>query len=51
LITAQTDEEAPNEIKLDTTREGYPIIPEDAMELPLQTKKKIIRKYMVATRR
>lgn len=48
--TAQTDEETAGEIKLDTNVEGYPIIPDDVMELQLQSKKWVIRKYMVATR-
>ena len=48
--TAQTDEEIAGEIKLDTNVEGYPIIPDDVMELQLQSKKQVIQKYMVATR-
>ena len=48
--TAQTDEEAAGEIKLDTNVEGYPIIPDDVMELQLQSKKWVIWKYMVTTR-
>ena len=48
--TAQTDEETAGEVELDTNVEGYPIIPDDVMELQLQSKKRVIRKYMVATR-
>lgn len=49
-LTAQTDEETAGEIELDINAEGYPIIPDDVMELQLQNKKRVIRKYMVATR-
>jgi hypothetical protein len=44
------DEEAPGEIELDTNTEGYPILPDNAMDLQLENKKTIIRKYMFATR-
>ena len=48
--TAQTDEETAGEIELDTNVEGYPIILDNVMELQLQSKKRVIRKDMVATR-
>lgn len=48
--TAQTDKETAGEIELDTNAEDYPIIPDDVMELQLQSKKQVIQKYMVTTR-
>lgn len=49
-ITAQTDEEAPGELDLPRDEEGYPLLPDDAMDRPLEGKKALIRKYMADVR-
>lgn len=48
--TAITDEEAPGEAELETNDDGYPLLPENTMELGLEHKKKLLRRYMASTR-
>jgi hypothetical protein len=50
MSTAKTDEEAPGEMELPRDEEGYPLLPDNAMELSLEGKKGLIRKYMAEVR-
>lgn len=36
-------------MELDTNAEGYPLLPDNVMDLQLDNKKKVVRKYVGAT--
>lgn len=50
IAAAKIDEETPGEIDLDVNKEGYPILPTNSLELSLDTKKKLTRKYVTTVR-
>lgn len=50
IAAAKIDEETPREIDLDVNKEGYPILPTNSLELSLDTKKKLTRKYVTTVR-
>ena len=49
-FTARTDEDAPGEMELDTNDDGYPLLPDNTMSLPLEAKKKLVRIFVTAVR-
>ena len=50
MSLAQTDEERPGEDDLAEGDDGYPLLPDDVMNLQLDNKKRVLRKYMAAAR-
>ena len=50
MCTAQIDEDSPGDLAIDTTDDGYPILPDNTMELQLDVKKQLLRRFVGITR-
>ena len=50
MCTAQIDEDSLGDLAIDTTDDGYPILPDNTMELQLDVKKQLLRRFIRITR-
>ena len=50
MCTAQIDEDSPRDLAIDTTDNGYPILPDNTMQLQLDVKKQLLRRFVGITR-
>jgi hypothetical protein len=50
-IFAEHTEEADSEERLDSDEDGYPLLPENVLELRLNHRKAVLRQFMAAGRR
>jgi len=50
-IFAEHTEEADSEERLDSDEDGYPLLPENVLELRLNRRKAVLRQFMAAGRR